>query len=72
MKLNGCYACGTGTPQLIIENHGYFFQCRKCKSKTKTKINVLDAQKDWNEGVVYPGEEFWKMVFAKDGADKEY
>ena len=68
MKLNGCYACGTGTPRLIPSDDGYVFQCVKCKCKTKKK-NLYDAQQDWNNGIVYTGKEYWELVFGKGGAD---
>lgn len=67
MKLNGCYACGTATPELKMSNEGYKFRCTRCGFETKVKENIFDAQKDWNEGIVYLADDgdFWKIVFGK-------
>lgn len=67
MEVNGCYACGQGIPRLVgCPEGGFAFECTRCGAKTKQK--ALDqALNDWNEGIIYTGPKFWKLVFAKVG-----
>ena len=53
MKLNPCYACGTSIPELKMKEDLCSFRCQKCGCSTKYK-NLLDAENDWNDGVIYP------------------
>lgn len=69
MKINRCYACGKGTPELVMTDAGYKFICVGCGCETKQKDSIEELKKDWNEGVIYTTEKFWRKAFGKEGSD---
>ena len=66
MELKSCYGCGAYTPELIPVVDRYKFKCCKCGCETKV-MDLFDAQKAWNEGVIYPDDagKFWSLVFKE-------
>ena len=51
--MNSCYLCGTPIPELNVKDKKYSFKCTHCGCATRYKVDLFDAENDWNEGITY-------------------
>lgn len=60
-EMSKCLGCGTYIPELLIENGKPNFRCTKCGCETRPQDTLDEAERLWNEGIIYPHDEkqFW-------------